>query len=657
MSKETFSFPVTTAQHDFAIANEYDPHGEYNERDDAARSRPNEGSQSPAAPQTNGPIFNESSARRLSFIDEDEADLQPVLEVAQPAKKAREGPVGWMELPQKRQLAILTVARLSEPLVQTSLQSYMFFQLKSFDESLPDSTIAAQAGMLQGSFTAAQFVTAMIWGRISDAEWGGRKKVLMIGLFGTMVSCVGFGFSSTFWQAMLFRTMGGALNGNVGTMRTMISEIIVEKRFQSRAFLILPMCFNVGVIIGPILGGLLADPAASYPHLFGDLKFFQTFPYALPNLVSAIFLLIGGLAVFLGLKEVLPMFIICCSGTDCPQTLGSISHKDDLGSKIGRKLAELWRRFRGPSTVEHRYIAVDGQEQSQGLLTGAQRSEDVELSTSPAQSKHKKKKSLPRFKQKLPFRRIFTFNVICTFIAHGVLACHIGTFNSLWFVFLSTEVADPAQPNPPSFKQKLPFIFTGGLGMPPRDVGLAMACLGVIGISLQLFVYPAVNARLGVVKSWRSFLYCFPVAYILVPFLAIVPSKTPPPAEKDGILVWLALCGVLFTQVIGRTFALPATIILLNNCSPHPSVLGTVHGIGQSISSAARTIGPIAGGYFYGLGLNRGIVGGVFWGLSCVAILGIIASLFVREGDGHEIILEGDHEAEQEFLADQAASK
>jgi hypothetical protein len=37
-------------------------------------------------------------------------------------------------------------------------------------------------------------------------------------------------------------------------MRTMISEIIKEKKFQSRAFLLLPMTFNVGVIIGPILG-------------------------------------------------------------------------------------------------------------------------------------------------------------------------------------------------------------------------------------------------------------------------------------------------------------------------------------------------------------------------------------------------------------------
>ena len=145
-------------------------------------------------------------------------------------EKVKEKQVSWSDLPNKRQLIILTLARLSEPLSQTSLQAYMFYQLRSFDPSLPDAAIAAQAGLLQGSFTVAQFITAMLWGRAADSEWGGRKKVLLIGLFGTGVSAIGFGFSRTFWQAVIFRTAGGALNGNVGTMRTMISEIVKEKK-------------------------------------------------------------------------------------------------------------------------------------------------------------------------------------------------------------------------------------------------------------------------------------------------------------------------------------------------------------------------------------------------------------------------------------------
>lgn len=141
-----------------------------------------------------------------------------------------EKPAAWMSLPKKSQLAILTFARLSEPLTQTSLQAYMFYQLKSFDPSLPDSTISAQAGVLQACFTAAQFVSSVFWGRLADADSVGRKKVLLIGLLGTSVSCLGFGFSRSFVTAAVFRTLGGMLNSNIGVMRTMIAEMIEEKK-------------------------------------------------------------------------------------------------------------------------------------------------------------------------------------------------------------------------------------------------------------------------------------------------------------------------------------------------------------------------------------------------------------------------------------------
>ena len=146
-----------------------------------------------------------------------------------------EKPATWLSLPQKSQLAILTFARLSEPLTQTSLQAYMFYQLKSFDPSLPDSTISAQAGTLQACYTAAQFFLSVFWGRLADTEQVGRKRVLLVGLLGTSMSCVGFGFSRSFVMAALFRTLGGILNSNVGVMRTMIAEMIDDKKYTNGA--------------------------------------------------------------------------------------------------------------------------------------------------------------------------------------------------------------------------------------------------------------------------------------------------------------------------------------------------------------------------------------------------------------------------------------
>lgn len=81
--------------------------------------------------------------------------------------------------------------------------------------------------------------------------------MLLFGLMGTAVSCVGFGFAGSFWVAMGWRFLGGVLNGNVGVMRTMVSEMIRGKRFQSRAFMILPMTANIGTILGPMIGKVL----------------------------------------------------------------------------------------------------------------------------------------------------------------------------------------------------------------------------------------------------------------------------------------------------------------------------------------------------------------------------------------------------------------
>ncbi|KAI9841329.1 MAG: hypothetical protein M1837_000762 [Sclerophora amabilis] len=578
-----------------------------------------------------------SRSRRTSSSDEsDDPSLRGVVQESDDKR-----PVTWCSLPRKGQLAILTIARLSEPLTQTSLQAYMFYQLKSFDPELSDSTIASQAGVLQGSFTAAQFITAILWGRIADS-WG-RKKVLLVGLLGTGLSCVGFGFSKSFLYAIIFRTLGGALNGNVGVMRTMIAEIIKEKKFQSRAFLILPMCFNIGSIVGPVLGGLLADPIGSYPKVFGPnsalggedgISWMREWPYALPNIVSAVFLFTSAMSVILGLEE----------------TLESNSGRSDWGLWIGRYLYRVL--CCSSRRTEYSRLATEEIDSASSGRHYAQESTpnsiDIERSRQPSHPNVYDGSQFPKQKKrpKLPIRRIWTSNVLFTLLAHATLAFHVSTFSNLWFVFLSTPRFDPAHPEPnPDYSPKPPFKFTGGLGMPPRQVGFAMAILGVIGITLQLFVYPTISQRLGTVNSCRVFLLCFPIAYALAPFLALVPSSNPASsAPASGFFVWLAISGVLFVQVLARTFALPATIILINNCSPHPSVLGTIHGIGQSVASLSRTVGPILGGWLYGVGLRYGIVGGVWWLLCLVAMFGCLASTWVYEGSGHEIILEGDDE-------------
>jgi MFS family permease len=514
--------------------------------------------------------------------------------------------VTWRSLPNKGQLAVLTAARLSEPLTERSLSAYMFYQLKSFDQSLPDSTIAWQGGMLTASFAAAQFLTAVWWGRAADNKHIGRKRVLLVGLFGTTVSCIGVGFSRSFASALIFRMMAGALNGNVGVMRTMISEIIKEKKFQSRAFLLLPMCFNIGVVIGPILGGFLADPIQAFPGIFGDnsiiggkngVGWMRTFPYALPNLVSAIFITGSALSVILGLDE----------------THRAFRNKPaDYGRRLGKKIAACFTR-----KERYEYTQLDPESSTQETPTSIEMTWPRTPTARPVPELNLTKVDSVQ-PAKLAFRKIFTRNVLYTLLSHFLLAFHISSFNALIFILLPT-------PRSRNTKAHLPFRFTGGLGLSTEHVGMATAIIGIIGFPLQISSYPLINAKLGTLKCYRVFLPFSPIAYTLLPFLTLLPDK--------AYLIWPCLTVVLALQVISRTFTLPGAIILVNNSAPDPSVLGTIHGFAQSVSSAARTLGPVLGGMGLGWGLKHNAVGAVWWCMAMIAVTNWGVLWVLKEGN------------------------
>ncbi|OKP00472.1 hypothetical protein PENSUB_7929 [Penicillium subrubescens] len=508
--------------------------------------------------------------RRFPPADEDDSDHDHDSVLASDDEIQEEKPVTWSSLPKKGQLAILTFARLSEPLTQTSLQAYMFYQLKSFDPSLPDSTISAQAGIMQGSFTAAQFLTAVWWGRLADTEWMGRKRVLLIGLLGTCISCLGFGFSRSFTAAIIFRTVGGVLNSNVGVMRTLIAEIIAEKNF--------PGLFGPGSTLGGKDG----------------VWWMQRWPYALPNVLSAIFIFMSLLAVFLGLDE----------------THEVARYRSDWGRKLGKRITRAFtrrpRHYRPLQTDDNASVYLDG---SVGTWS---------VPSSPARSRTHPR---PRPYKRPGFRQICTKNVMLTLLAHFLLAFHTSAFNAMTFVFLPT-------PRAPEGSRDGFFHFGGGLGLPSARVGLATAIIGFIGLPLQIFLYPRIQSKLGTLTSFRVFLPFSPISYMFMPFLVILPRLV--------WVVWPAFTIVVSLQVISRTFALPAAIILVNNCVTDPSVLGTVHGVAQSIASAARTLGPFLGGWGLGLGLANNMVGVVWWGLAIEAFLGWIVLWTIHEGKGIE---------------------
>lgn len=165
---------------------------------------------------------------------------------------------------------------------------------------MPKNDVAKWAGIITATFSISQAFTGFLWGRAAD-RWG-RKPTILLAAFSALISCLLFGFSQNLPWAIVARAMAGGTNGNVGTFRTVVAEMIPEKELQARAFSLMPLVFTIGSIFGPGLGGALADPVARYPSLFGNSTFLKRFPYALPNIAAASFLLIGLVTGFLFLK-------------------------------------------------------------------------------------------------------------------------------------------------------------------------------------------------------------------------------------------------------------------------------------------------------------------------------------------------------------------
>ena len=347
------------------------------------------------------------------------------------------------------------------------------------------------------------------------------------------------------------------------------------------------------MLIGPLIGGTLSSQTGH-----GS---FKSYPYAPPNLFVATMYALAAIGVSFWLEE----------------TLESLQHgKDSFARRIWKKLTK----------------SIDGSlEPTAPSIPVVELGTDSQPLTSTARS--------PRRKAKLPFWRMWTFNVVCTMLAHFVIAGHLGTFASLWAIFLST-------PPGSSHEQHIPFQFNGGLGLRPRDVGFAMSLLGVIGVVLQAAVYPALNDHYGTVRIWRSAVFVFPIVYLLAPFPSLVASSTY--VEGNMALVWLAMSFVLLLFVLGRTGVTPATTLLINDCTPHQSVRATIHAAGTVVGNLSRSIFPIAALAVFGKGLQIGMVGLGFWCLAGLAILACVASRWVSEGsNGTEIKLEGEEEQTQ----------
>ncbi|BAT12567.1 Os11g0136400 [Oryza sativa Japonica Group] len=89
-------------------------------------------------------------------------------------------------------------------------------------------------------------------------------------------------------MAITTRFLIGSLNGLLGPIRAYAVEVC-RPEHQSIGLSLVSTSWAIGLIVGPAIGGYLAQPSEKYPILFPANSLFGRFPYFLPCLCISIF--------------------------------------------------------------------------------------------------------------------------------------------------------------------------------------------------------------------------------------------------------------------------------------------------------------------------------------------------------------------------------
>ncbi|KAI6354540.1 hypothetical protein MCOR25_008567 [Pyricularia grisea] len=488
-----------------------------------------------------------------------------------------EAKVAWASLPRKDQLLILFLVRFCEPIVKVSISAYVYFQLQWLDPSLPSAKVVQQVTLLQAAYTVAQGLA--------------------------IVACSLFGFVGNFKQAIILRFIEGLTNGNVAMVRTMTSELVKDKKFQARAFVLLNISTGFAIILSALVTAVTVELTPKARSSGGGVL--TRYPYALPALLNAGFLLIVLLTATLFLEE----------------TSKLVRTRYDPGIALSRYILSKLGLVHG-SSKEQEYTLVDEGEEMAFLPE----------STTQTPTPPKKVSAI------LPTARMFTKNMFMTLLACFICDTHLTVASVAFPNLLVTPVSTLEEES----RRRLPFFFGGGAGFTPLPLAAYSVMYGVFSIPLQMFLYPRLAQRLGPLHVWRIFYLAFPLLYYAYPFAALVPSTSPPPAGKIGAPIWIVLTALqLLTALLTSTVS-PSQTVLINSACPHPSALARTHSVAFVLSTATRAGSTALGGALLGYGAAHNITGLVFWLCAALAALGSCLNPFLKEGSGHEIRLAGD---------------
>ncbi|KAK4541168.1 hypothetical protein LTR36_008242 [Oleoguttula mirabilis] len=421
-----------------------------------------------------------------------------------------------------------------------------------------------------------------------------------MGCFGTVASLLIVGFSFNFYIALFGRFLGGALNGNIGVIQTMVGELVTNPKHEPKAYAIMPFVWSIGIIIGPAVGGYFATPAKNFPGSVLDNDLFRRFPYLLPNLMCTALMLISIVAGWFCLEETHPDMQPWSTPGERTRALTPLIATQGTISMPAANLAyESYGTFNAISEdaeAEEWVVMPDGTSRPASIASA-------------------------------PEQKWFTRRVMLLMMALGIFTYHSMTYDHLMPIFFQDERIPVGHETIATISSSIGTeygSFAGGLGLTIQQCGVILAFNGIIALFIQAVIFPLAASWLGV---WRTFMLVtllHPIAYFIVPFLTLLPDNLLYP----GIYISLAIRNLL--SIVDY----PLLLILIKEASPSNSCLGKVNGLAACTGAACRTMASPIAGLLYGVGDRIEFTALAWWASALVALVGAFQAFMITQEKG-----------------------
>ncbi|KDR81939.1 hypothetical protein GALMADRAFT_59708 [Galerina marginata CBS 339.88] len=193
----------------------------------------------------------------------------------------------------------------------------------------------------------------------------------------------------------------------------------------------------------------------------------------------------------------------------------------------------------------------------------------------------------------VPLASLLHSNILIPILNYICLASLHAASNAIQPLFLAMPVA------------------IGGLGLPPRQVGLILGTYGITNSVFQTVMLGRLVRRFGVKTVFVTAIAAFVPMFTFSPLMNLLVSE-----EGFSYVVWIMLACQLSCSLV-MELGYGCVYMFITAAAPNKRSLGATNGLAQTLVSVGRMVTPVIASSL----LSLSIVHHIFWGYAAYVVL------------------------------------